>query len=405
MTDVDPSIGQSPGGQSPAIQSVETAHASLLEFQGALHAHTPRVWVTPLILAINVAVFLIMAASGVGPLSPTSEGLLRWGADFGPYVTGGQPWRLLTNTFVHIGAIHLIMNMIGLWQIGLLVERLLGNAGFSVTYLLAGLCGSLLSTIVHPFTISAGASGAIFGIYGALIAYILRHRGSVPATVLSALQKTAVTFLAFNLILGFRIKGIDMAAHMGGLLGGAVAGLAVASPLRHRSPRPGIVAGRTGVAGLALVALVVLCLPRATDLALEVNVLKTVEQQAISTYNDAVAKTARHELTGEELGRVIEGQVLPPWRAFERRFSARGRVAPNQEALADQLALYLTAREEAWTAISRGLATHNQAAVDAANEALRRRLASLTILRTEDQPDVGQTSGGRTDGSRTPTSP
>src|SRR5438034_1313685 len=135
--------------------------ASLDEFRRALFTRTPRAWVTPTMIVLNVAVFVAMVANGVSALAPTSASLIRWGADFGPRTTGGQSWRLLTNTFVHIGLPHIAMNMIALWQSGRMVERLLGNLGFAVTYLLAGLCGSIVSTLSHPFTVSAGASGAI----------------------------------------------------------------------------------------------------------------------------------------------------------------------------------------------------------------------------------------------------
>lgn len=392
-------------GDPPDGQLLEPAGDSPLDFRSALSQHTPRVWVTPTMLGLNVAVFLLMVvAGGVSPMNPTSENLLRWGADFGPYVTGGQPWRLLTNTFIHVGALHLIMNMIGLWQIGLLVERLLGNAGFIVTYLLAGLCGSLLSMVAHPFTVSAGASGAIFGIYGALIAYLLRHRGSVPKMALAALQKTAITFVAFNVIYGLRAKGIDMAAHMGGLVGGAAAGVAVASPLRDPSTRRLAVAARTGIVGLGIIALGLACLPKMADLSAEIEALQPVEARAIATYNDALKKAARHEIADEELGRIIEERVLPPWRGFQRRFAHRARVAPQQRALADELTRYVAAREEAWTKIARGLAAHNQADVDTANEKLQRTLDSLTILGTEDKPTTGSSSGDRLP-HRTPTSP
>src|SRR3954470_6818265 len=92
--------------------------ASLDGFRSALFARTPRAWVTPTMIVLNVAVFVVMVASGVSALAPTSASLIQWGADFGPRTTGGQSWRLLTNTFVHIGLPHIAMNMIALWQSG-----------------------------------------------------------------------------------------------------------------------------------------------------------------------------------------------------------------------------------------------------------------------------------------------
>jgi rhomboid protease GluP len=385
------SDGELPRGDLPAPMA-----ESFGDFQRALFEQTPRVWVTPALLALNVAVFLVMIVSGVSVMNPSSNELLRWGADFGPSVTTGhQPWRLLTNTFLHIGAVHLIMNMIGLWQIGPLVERLLGNVGFAVMYLLAGLGGSLLSLAVHPFTLSAGASGAIFGVYGALISYLLRHRGSVPTATLAALQKSAIVFIGFNVLYGFRAKGIDMSAHIGGLLTGAVVGLAVASPLGAPSKRRGAMAGRAAAIGLALVAGATMLLPRTTDLAAEFAAFGPIETQVLATYNDSVQKVRQHTLTDEAWARIIDEQVLPPWRAFRRRFNAHEKVAASQEAVASELSSYLAAREEAWTAIVKALGSGDMAALEAANQTLHEKLGKLSILQTEEKPGSGSSSAAQ----------
>ena len=112
---------------------------------------TPRAYVTPALVGVNVAVFVLMALSGVGLLSPRPLDLIRWGANFGPLTTHGEWWRLLTATFVHIGALHLLCNMWALWDVGVLMERLVGPAGLLVLYLLAGLAGSVASLSWHLF--------------------------------------------------------------------------------------------------------------------------------------------------------------------------------------------------------------------------------------------------------------
>jgi rhomboid protease GluP len=358
--------------------------ASLDEFRGALFARTPRAWVTPTMIALNVAVFVAMVANGVSALSPTSASLIQWGADFGPRTTGGQPWRLLTNTFVHIGIPHIAMNMIALWQSGRMVERLLGNLGFAVTYLLAGLCGSIVSTLGHPFTVSAGASGAIFGIYGALIAYLLRHRGQIPREVLSSLQKTAIVFVGLNVVLGLQQKGIDMAAHLGGLGGGLVSGLFVGRPVtedRRIARKRAIV---VGAIGLAIVAVVARALPRKVDLAEEVAAFQTIEKNAVAAYNEGVDR--RDRLGDEELARIIDEKVLPPWRAFRRGLAPVDALAPEQQPLGRELATYLEARERAWSSTSAALRHHDREAIAAANADLREVLDSLRILNGKEEP-------------------
>jgi rhomboid protease GluP len=215
------------------------ARADVASFRRALYAQTPRVWVTPLLVGINVAVFIAMAAAGVDLWSPSVDSLIRWGANYGPRTTGGEWWRLLTNVFLHIGILHIGMNMLGLWQIGFLVERLLGNRGFLIMYLVSGLCGSAASLFWNPHVVSAGASGAVFGVYGLLVAYLLRNRGSIPKEILGPLQKSALFFIGLNVLFGLQIKGIDMAAHLGGLLGGFGVGLLVVRRPKARATSSG----------------------------------------------------------------------------------------------------------------------------------------------------------------------
>lgn len=241
-------------------------------------------WATPLLVGLNAAVFVIMVLSGVSPSRPTTLALVRWGADFGPLTTSGEWWRMLTNTFIHIGIIHIAMNMYGLWQVGFLVERLLGNGRFLVTYLLAGLAGSYVSLAIHPDVVSAGASGAVFGVYGALVGYLVRRRGSIPRPMLRALVKASSTFVVLNLVLGLQIRGIDMAAHGGGFAGGAICALLLARPLSDATelfsagagaggegPRPRRLEWRGPllvlVAGLLVLAGLCALLPRAVDSA------------------------------------------------------------------------------------------------------------------------------------------
>jgi rhomboid protease GluP len=130
-----------------------------------------------------------------------------------------------------VGILHLAMNMYVLWSSGRLVERILGNAGFLVAYVASGLAGSVASIVWSPLVTSAGASGAIFGVYGAMLGFVLRERTSIPREAVQSLLKMGVFFVGINVMIGLRVPGIDMAAHLGGLAGGFVAGLALAHPL------------------------------------------------------------------------------------------------------------------------------------------------------------------------------
>lgn len=176
------------------------------------------------LLGINLLVFAVMALKGVPVLHPNANQLLHWGANFGPLSLDGQWWRVLTCMFVHIGIVHLALNMWALWEIGVLAEHLYGPRTFLVVYLLSGLAGSIASLARNPMVVSAGASGAIFGIAGALIATL--HFGKLPVET-KALRASLVSLLVFagyNLAYGFLKGNIDNGAHVGGLLSGLLLG-------------------------------------------------------------------------------------------------------------------------------------------------------------------------------------
>jgi rhomboid protease GluP len=235
-------------------------------------------------------------------------------------------------------------------------------------------------------TVSAGASGAIFGIYGALIAYLLRHRGSIPGGVLQSLQRAAVTFVILNVVIGLRAKGIDMAAHGGGLLAGLLVGLFIARPLDEPSARTHRQALRVGAAGFVVVVLVTLLLPRRADVSAEISAFQKVEERVLGVYNDAIRKAAAGQLPDDAFASVIEREVLPPWRAFQQRLAGLKHVAPEQQALTRQLSDYLAARERAWTKTTEALRRHDQAAAEAANQDLQATARILKLLNGAHDP-------------------
>jgi len=224
-----------------------------LKFQDALQTATPKVFVTPAMIAINVLVFILMAASGVSLFEPTTDSLIRWGADFAPITMHGEWWRVVSSTFVHIGLIHILMNMYVLFAVGRLTERLYGNAGFAVLYILSGIGGSLLSLVCHPATVSAGASGAVFGAYGGLVAFVLLQSDSVPGHTVNALLKSASIFVGINLFYGLTQEGVDVAAHIGGIVTGFIVGGFLSQPLLAPSEVRMRRAAVVGFSGLAAV--------------------------------------------------------------------------------------------------------------------------------------------------------
>ena len=200
-------------------------HSEILAFQRQFQIVSSPI-ITRILAVACVLVFGLMVLSGVSIMNPLITDLIGWGGNFGPSVViDHQYWRLFTCMFVHIGLFHLAMNMFCLIGSGRTIERLFGHDGFLLLYLLSGSGGAIASLWYHPLTVSAGASGAIFGLFGGLLGFLaIRHR-SVPLVVLKPLRASAFSFVAYNTILGAMNPAIDTAAHLGGLVTGFVCGL------------------------------------------------------------------------------------------------------------------------------------------------------------------------------------
>lgn len=236
--------------EASAPPGPETPARSFHEF---LVRATPRFWVTPAVVAANVVYFAIAIARGVSAIQPAPEQILELGANFGPLTLDGQPWRLLTAAFVHIGIIHLGFNMWCLWSLGNIAERMFGNFTFLWIYLLSGIGGSIASLLWNPSIVSAGASGAVFGVAGALASMLHFGHILVPRQVVRELLSSLVFFVGFNLVFGFLRQGIDNAGHIGGL----VVGLALGAALHRSLPsgrRPWLRHLSVPAAGLLLAA-------------------------------------------------------------------------------------------------------------------------------------------------------
>src|SRR5690606_14045681 len=188
--------------------------------------------ISPILININLLVFITMLASGVHILMPESQDLLKWGANFRPMTLGGQWWRLFTACFLHIGILHLLLNMYALLYIGLLLEPYIGKTRFLAAYLISGIAASMTSLWWHDLTISAGASGAIFGMYGVFLALLTTNLldKSVKRVVLTSIA----VFVGYNILNGMRAdSGIDNAAHIGGLISGLIIGYVFVPSLKQ----------------------------------------------------------------------------------------------------------------------------------------------------------------------------
>ena len=206
---------------------------------------------TQVFFGINVAVFAGMALAKVSLSDPSSSDLLHWGANAGLYTLGGDWWRLITCLFVHGGIIHIAINMWCLWSLGNLSESLYGHWTFGAVYLISGFGASLSSVAWRPHGLSVGASGAIFGLAGALIASYSLGEFSMPRAEVTATLRSVVIFVGYSLIFGSMSGRTDNAAHIGGL----VTGLALGALIAKAAPDGSQWIRRVGVLLVVLLAL------------------------------------------------------------------------------------------------------------------------------------------------------
>jgi len=193
----------------------------------AFVVRSPRkTWAVPLLLVLNSGVFVAMVLTGGSWDDPSLLELLRAGANHGPYVAQGDWWRLVSCAFVHIGFVHFMVNMASLFALRI-VESFYGSGAFLLLYLMCALGGSACSVLWHPGQVSAGASGALFGIAGALLAFFVAHRHSIPELLFRPVLRNLIVLLALNLFYGAMVPAVDNIAHMGGLLTGLIVGRAL----------------------------------------------------------------------------------------------------------------------------------------------------------------------------------
>ncbi len=281
--------------------------------------HARRFWpvVTFVLLVLNFVIFgLEIWAGGADNV----QVLLNFGAAYGPYLRRGEYWRLVMPIFLHGGWLHILGNSYALFFLGPILERVYGYGRYATIYVAAGMGGAFLSMEASK-TISVGASGAIFGIAGAMVVTGYVHRDVIPPRWGRAFGRGIIPFIALNLALGLSVHGVDNWGHLGGLASGVLLAFLIPPP-RHNLPY-GEVAEPPS---LALVAL-----------PLTVVVL-------------AMAATANHYRTIQAMQRLLEqGERFESARQYDREFQSfqqAAKLAPQEEQPHQELgAFYLTQKK------------------------------------------------------------
>jgi len=308
------------------------------DFYVRLMQLSPTAYVTPVLIAMNAALFVVTVIGGAGFVQPNGAVMVEWGSNYGPLTMTGEWWRLLSSAFLHFGVLHLAFNMWALYSSGLLVERLYGSGYFLALYLFAGVTGSVASVTWNPQVNSAGASGAVFGVFGALLAFIVNKKSGVPPAVINEHRASTLFFIGFNLFNGFANSGIDNAAHLGGLAGGFLFGLILARPL-YATARSRVATWRIAAAALLGAMVVALALGstrwRGPEFAEEQLFRQRLFRysQEEQRYND---RLRQRPVTGgqREIANRVGSELLPHWD--------RMRKLMAEPELSSQSPLYAT---------------------------------------------------------------
>jgi len=189
-------------------------------------------------VSASLAVLYVGLALLTDPFDPTTVQLVQHGAARGIDVADGEPWRLLTYSFLHGGLVHLLFNMWALAQLGPLVERTFGSLRFSIVYVTGAIGGGVIGCLWNnPLAVLVGGSGALFAMMGALVAWLLRQGGSPRGHMHLLAARQMAAMIAMNLLLGFVVPMVSNAAHLGGLATGFLVGwLTAQSPRGGRMP-------------------------------------------------------------------------------------------------------------------------------------------------------------------------
>lgn len=249
----------------------------------------PKPWGLYALIAINLAIWLFTLTRGASVDAVAPAKLVEWGGNLAVLVQDGQWWRLLSAMFLHSSLKHLAGNMVVLYVLGTHVERFFGTRGFLLIYIGAGLIGSATSLHFAAQTaVSVGASGAVFGVGGALLAAVVRHRRHLPEGIHARLRTDAIVMIGYSLVQGFLATRVDNAAHVGGLLGGVLLGLCLpvrldAATYARKLRRGMTMAALAGAAAVVTVAMLAPAVPQASRDALTVSRQIEVAHKAFMT--------------------------------------------------------------------------------------------------------------------------
>jgi membrane associated rhomboid family serine protease len=376
-----------------ALRAVAEITPSDEPFEEFLRARTGRPLVTPLLAGLNVLVFtsMLFAAGALGE----PQTLIAWGANFTPLTTNGEWSRLLAATFVHGGVLHLAATIAGLVPLGLVLERAVGRVTFAAIYLAAGLVAAVTSLwTMSPTSVSFGASGAIFGIYGLLLASFIwavvggpLEPGPLPLTRAKQIAAGAAVFVVYNLF----TDRLDTASELAGLVTGFAGGLLAARGVIAEKPPVGRAALVTAVA-ILIAAGAAFPLRGTIDARPEIAGVLAVEQRTAAAYEGAVANFRLGRVPAKALVQLIERTIIPDLQRVRARVKGLRGVPREQAPLVTAAEDYFRLREQSWRDRVEGLLKSRMELLRKADLSERAALEAFERIRPDAQDH--QPTGG-----------
>jgi rhomboid protease GluP len=348
-------------------------------FREALAARTPRPFVTAAVVLLNAALFALMLL-GPGSFSDPAT-LVGWGGSVAPLTTNAQWWRLVSATFVHAGFVPFAIEMAALWQVGMLIEAVFGHVTFAAVYLTAALFAAALGLVAAPLAVSTGASGAVFGIYGLLVAFIIRgilRRSpvTIPPRHLRRLALPAAVFVLYEMWTG----GPQWTTGLATFVVGFALGLALTRQVAARKPSAPRV---LSVAATALTVAIAVAVPLigTIDVRPEIGRLTAAETRTTESYRLATQQFKLGAIKAEGLAQLIERTIIPDLQAVRRGLPAARGVLPQQQPLIASADEYLRLRCESWSLRAVALHQSNQRLLRDADQKERVSLDALEKTR------------------------
>jgi rhomboid protease GluP len=361
------------------------------EIDKAMNLSGSNLYVTYAIMAINVIVFILMALNGAGIFEANGIVHIKWGSNYSALTLTGDWWRLITNVFIHFGIIHIAMNMYCLYIVGVYLEPMLGKVKYIAAYLCTGVLASLVSLWWHKEGVnSAGASGAIFGLYGLFLA--LLTTSLIPQKVRDAQLKSIGIFVVYNLVYGMK-GGVDNAAHIGGLISGFVIGYLYVITIKKE--RQNLKAN--WVLPLIVIITIVVTvgylssnkMPDTARVA-ALNEVGAADYKDSEKYNEslnavsemedkAVAPLSDTTLTDPELKSKIETVCAPLWAQAEDKLKRmqQYKVSPAMQQKTKKLLEYVELRKKELDVFNRMIDTGDQQKLIPELNTLRNRMNEL----------------------------